>query len=187
MTKTFENESINIVYSMCKIFFYTFISTYSFYKIYTNDFILNDAYKNPIKYYFFLDVIPYVYNKNYIHIFHHITGMFFFNYNPINLHRFYNKVIVYSLSTEVSNIFLKLIHLKINTKLIKSIFFITFLYRFYILHKFQVVLTEEKDTFVKHDYNILYKIIWFLYVLFWVMHVYWLSQIIKSLKKRMTH
>ena len=126
MSMLLENIKVNRL--IVKILFYSYISTYSFYKIKTNDFTLNDAYTYPIKYYFLLDIIPYIYNKDYIYIFHHLTGMFFLNYKPIHLYRFYNKLIILSLSTEVSNIFLKLIYLKIRTKVVKVCFIITFLY-----------------------------------------------------------
>jgi hypothetical protein len=177
-------ENIKVNHLIVKILFYSYISTYSFYKIKTNDFTLNDAYTYPIKYYFLLDIIPYIYNKDYIYIFHHLTGMFFLNYKPIHLYRFYNKIIILSLSTEVSNIFLKLIYLKIRTKVVKVCFIITFLYRFYMLHVVRLLIIEEKDTFVTHDYTNLYNIIWVLFISFYVMHLYWLSEIIKkSLKK----
>jgi hypothetical protein len=63
-------------------------------------------------------------------------------------------------------------------------FIITFLYRFYMLHVVRLLIIEEKDTFVTHDYTNLYNIIWVLFISFYVMHLYWLSEIIKkSLKK----
>lgn len=158
---------------------------YSFYKLnYENDITLNNAYINPIKFYFSIDIIKHIYDKNYIYIFHHLTGLFFVNYQPTNLYKFYNKIIVLSLSTEVSNIFLKLIHLKINTRIVKGCFFITFLYRFYMLHKVKLLLSEEKSTFIQYDENKLYKVICTLYVLFYIMHIYWFSQIIRKIIKK---
>lgn len=178
-------KNIKVNYDIFKIFFYTYISTYSFYKIYTNEYdTLNGAYKNPINIYFSLDIIKYIYDKNYIFIFHHLTGIFFLNYQPVHLYRFYSKLIVLSLSTEISNIFLQLIHLKINTRMVRVSFLITFLYRFYMLHKVQLLLTEEKPTFVMHGYMNLYKIIWTLYISFYIMHIFWLSQIIKKIIKK---
>ena len=50
-----------------------------------------------------------------------------------------------------------------------------------MLHKVKLLLMEEKSTFIMYDEMKLYKVIWALYVLFYIMHVYWLSQIIKKI------
>lgn len=182
MTTTVR-ENIN-VYQVYKILFYNYISLYSFYKLYTNDIVLNNAYTIPANIYFSIDLIKNIYDKNYTFVFHHITGLFFLNYQPIELYKILCKLVILSLTTEVSSVFLSLIHLNVKTKGVKALFLITFLYRFFMLYEFQLILREEKTTFTMYNYMNLYKVYWILYILFCIMHISWLFKMIKKYCKK---
>ena len=179
--------TLKATYNIFKLCFYNYISIYSFYKLFTSygdTIILNDAYINPIILYFSIDLLKNIYEKKILFCFHHVVGLFLVIYRPLELNVFYSQLIPISLSTEVSSIFMTLMHLNFKTKLIKISFLITFLYRFLLLYKVKMLLLIEKNVFMTHEYVNLYNIISTLHVLFVILHIYWITLIIKSITNK---
>jgi hypothetical protein len=176
--------NLNLFYNIIKLFFNIYIPIYSFYKLFTSDYgrhdTINNAYINPVIFFFSIDLLKNIYEKRLLICLHHAVGLTIMCYRPMHLYVFYNKCIVLCLSALISSIFSNLMHLNFKTKIIKISFLITFSYRFFILYQIKMLLLTEKNTFITYDYVNLHKIISIVHLLFFILHIYWMKLIIKS-------